>query len=63
MKGSKTLSKLWANDDDIKTMVTEYAKVSSEDVAQCVKKAQMYNTKHKNRINMKKRLKGVEVVD
>ena len=59
----KNFNKLWANDDDIKTMAKEYALVSNKDARNCIKIAQNYNTKHKNKINMKKRLKGIEVVD
>lgn len=59
----KNFNKLWANDVDIRTMILEYAKIAHEDTEKSVQIAQNYNTKHKNRINMKKRLKGVEVVD
>ena len=59
----KNFNKLWAKDDEIEIMAKEYAKVSNEDEAYCIKTAKNYNTKHKNKINMKKRLKGIEVVD
>jgi len=59
----KNFNKLWAKDDEIETMAKEYARVSSEDEMKCIQTAQNYNTKHKNKINMKKRLKGIEVVD
>ena len=59
----KNFNKLWANDEDIKTIAKEYATISNEDQDNCIKIAQSYNTKHKNKINMKKRLKGIEVVD
>jgi len=59
----KNFNKLWANDEDIETIATEYAKISKEEKEKCVQIAQDYNTKHKNKINMKKRLKGIPVVD
>ncbi len=59
----KNFNKLWTNDDEIKTMAQEYALISNNDATQCIKTAQEYNTNHKNKINMKKRLKGIEVVD
>ncbi|WP_455755660.1 lipopolysaccharide kinase InaA family protein [Sulfurimonas sp.] len=59
----KNFNKLWAKDDEIETMAKEYARVSNEDESKCIQIAQNYNTKHKNKINMKKRLKGIEVVD
>ena len=59
----KNFSKLWASDEALTTMLKEYAKVANEDEKRCVKDGLAYNTKHKNRINMKKRLKGIEVVD
>lgn len=59
----KNFNKLWAKDDEIKTIATEYAKISNNDTNLCVKTAQTYNTNHKNKINMKKRIKGIKVVD
>ena len=59
----KNFSKLWAIDEEIEVIAKEYAKISGEDESYCVKIAQDFNTKHKNRINMKKRLKGIDVVD
>ncbi len=59
----KNFSKLWALDEEVAVMATEYAKISGENENYCVKTAQNFNTKHKNKINMKKRLKGIKVVD
>ncbi len=59
----KNFNKLWAKDDEIAIMSEEYAIISNEDKDYCVQTATAYNTKHKNKINMKKRLKGIEVVD
>lgn len=59
----KNFNKLWANDDDIKTIATEYANIIDENIEECVSIAQGFNTKHKNKINIKKRLKGIKVVD
>ncbi len=59
----KNFSKLWASDEALTTILKEYAKVANEDEALCLQTGLEYNTKHKNRINMKKRLKGIKVVD
>jgi serine/threonine protein kinase len=59
----KNFSKLWASEEALTIMLKEYAQVSKEDEKQCVSAGLAYNTKHKNKINMKKRLKGIEVVD
>lgn len=56
-------SKLWAKDEYLEVMIKEYATLMKADVDECVSKAIEYNQKHKNKINMKKRLKGIEVVD
>lgn len=59
----KNFNKLWANDKDLTIIIKEYAKLLNEDKDICLKLALKYNQKHKNKINMKKRLKGVKVVD
>lgn len=59
----KNFSKLWAVDEEIAVIAKEYAKISGEDEGYCIKTAQNFNTKHKNKINMKKKLKGIPVVD
>ena len=59
----KNFSKLWANNDELTIMAKEYAKVSNTEEIICIEKMLYYNTKHKNKINMKKRLKGIKVVD
>jgi len=56
-------NKLWAKDEYLKIMINEYARLIDANVDDCVSKAITYNQKHKNKINMKKRLKGIEVVD
>jgi len=56
-------SKLWAKDEYLEIMIKEYALLMNANVEECVSKAIGYNQKHKNKINMKKRLKGIEVVD
>jgi len=56
-------NKLWAKDEYLEIMIKEYALLMNADVSECVSKAIEYNQKHKNKINMKKRLKGIEVVD
>lgn len=59
----KNFSKLWAKDDDLKTIIKEYAKLIDKDGQSCIESALKYSQAHKDRKNMKKRLRGVEVVD
>ncbi len=59
----KNFNKLWAKDEYLTIMIKEYALISREDENKCLDIALKYNQKHKDRINMKKRLKGIEVVD
>ena len=59
----KNFNKLWANNDEITTIAKEYAKIIQEDENKCIQIALNYNIKHKNKMNMKKRLKGQKVVD
>jgi hypothetical protein len=56
-------SKLWAQDIYLEIIVKEYARLINADEKECVSKAIKYNQKHKNKMNMKKRLKGIVVVD
>lgn len=59
----KNFAKLWAKDDDLKIIIKEYAKLINEDEQSCIEIALKYSQAHKDRKNMKKRLRGVEVVD
>ncbi|NQY25352.1 MAG: hypothetical protein HRT41_15120 [Campylobacteraceae bacterium] len=59
----KNFSKLWAKDKDLKIIVEEYAKIAKIDKVEAIRKAIYYSQKHKDKINMKKRLRGVPVVD
>lgn len=59
----KNFSKLWASDEDLKTIVKEYSKLIKEDELECVKIALKFSHKQKNKINAKKRLRGEKVVD
>ena len=59
----KNFNKLWAKDSEITTIAKEYANICNEDEEECVNVALKYNTRHKNKMNMKKRLKGIKVVD
>jgi len=59
----KNFSKLWINDHDLKTVVYLYANLLNEDKEVCYEMALRYSHKLKNKVNMKKRLKGIEVVD
>ena len=59
----KNFNKLWAKDEYLTNMIKEYAVLCNEDETKCLNIALGYNQKHKDKINMKKRLKGIEVVD
>ncbi len=59
----KNFNKLWAKDEYLTIMIKEYALISNEDENECLNIVLKYNQKHKDKINMKKRLKGIEVVD
>ena len=59
----QNFNKLWANDEQISIIAKEYAKTCSEDENKCIKLALQYNTKHKNKMRLKRRLKGKKIVD
>ncbi len=59
----KNFAKLWARDEDLKIIITEYAKLSKIDTQKAIILACKYSQKHKDRKNLKKRLKGLPVVD
>ncbi len=59
----KNFSKLWAKDEDMSIIVKEYAKIINKDEKYCIKKAIHFSQKNKDFKNLKKRLKGKEVVD
>lgn len=59
----KNFSKLWISDTDITIVADKYAELLNADKSLCLDTALKYSRKHKNKINMKKRLKGIEVVD
>ncbi|MEA3288892.1 MAG: hypothetical protein U9Q04_01820, partial [Campylobacterota bacterium] len=59
----KNFSKLWMKDEDLKTVAKEYASLINIHEVDAEAKALRYSHAHKARINLKKRLKGIEVVD
>jgi len=59
----KNFSKLWMLDDDMKIIAKEYAKLIQEDEKICVDLTLKHSQALKRKINMKKRLKGIPVVD
>ncbi|WP_304546538.1 lipopolysaccharide kinase InaA family protein [Sulfurimonas microaerophilic] len=59
----KNFSKLWMRDKDMEIIAKEYAKLLKEDETKCIDLAIDYSRALKRKINMKKRLKGIEVVD
>jgi len=60
---AKSFAKLWAKDEDLQIIANQYAKACNIDQNSFTKLALHYSQKHKNKINFKKRLKGVKVVD
>ena len=56
-------SKLWAKNSDLEVIIKEYAKLIGHDESECIEKALKFSQEHKDRKNMKKRLKGKKVVD
>jgi len=59
----KNFAKLWMNDADMTIVASEYAKLMKQNEAKCIEIALKYSQNHKDRKNMKKRLKGEKVVD
>ncbi len=59
----KNFAKLWAKEEDLKIIIKAYAHISKHDEYYCTQKALYFSQRHKNRKNMKKRLKGKAVVD
>ena len=59
----KNFAKLWLLDEDMETIVKSYAKHINEDEQKCLSIALKYSHTLKNKVNMKKRLKGIPVVD
>ena len=59
----KNFNKLWANNAEITTIAREYAKICNEDEDKCIEIALHHKTKHKNKMRLKKRLKGQKLVD
>ena len=59
----KNFSKLWARDEDLKTIVEEYSKLIDSDEEGCIRIALKESQAHKDRKNAKKRLRGEAVVD
>lgn len=60
---AKSFSKLWANDEDLKTVSNEYAKIYGVNEELFTKKTLYYSHQLKRKMNFKKRLKGERVVD
>lgn len=59
----KNFSQLWAKDEDLKTIISCYAKLVNIQDELLFGDALSYSQKHKDIKNFKKRLKGREVVD
>jgi len=59
----KNFAKLWLLDEDLTTIIKKYAELIHEDEEKSVQIALKYSQALKRKINMKKRLKGIEVVD
>ena len=59
----KNFSKLWIGDEDLKIVIKEYAKVYQQNESDLLNLALKYSHALKRRINFKKRLKGIKIVD
>jgi len=59
----RNFAKLWAKDNDLKIITNEYAKIINEDQNKLFQIAQKYSQAHKDKQNLKKRLKGKKVTD
>ncbi|PLY14331.1 hypothetical protein [Sulfurimonas xiamenensis] len=59
----KNFSMLWAKNDDLAIIIKEYAKLVKNDANSCITTALKYSQAHKDKKNMKKRVRGVKVVD
>lgn len=56
-------AKLWASDEDLTLILSHYATLANLDVSTFVKEGLKASHAHKAKINFKKRLRGVNVVD
>jgi len=59
----ENFSKLWAKDDDLKIIIKSYVPFIDMDEAKAISLALNASQKHKDKKNLKKRLKGKKVVD
>jgi serine/threonine protein kinase len=59
----KNFAKLWISDKDLKIVIEAYSKYKNLDFEKCYNLALEASHKLKNKVNMKKRIKGIEVVD
>ena len=59
----KNFAKLWLPDEDMKIIAASYAKLMDANEEECINIAKEYSHRLKSRVNMKKRLKGIPVVD
>ena len=59
----ENFSKLWAQDNDLSLIVDAYAKLIEMDAKEAFNIALQASQKHKDKKNLKKRLKGKKVVD
>ena len=59
----QNFAKLWANDEDLRLIVTAYAKLIDIPEEEAFDIALQASKKHKDKKNLKKRLKGKKVVD
>jgi len=57
----KNFSKLWISDEDLRVVISEYEKLVNQ--KNLYPKALKYSHALKAKVNFKKRLKGIEVVD
>ena len=59
----QNFNKLWADDNDLTIIAKEYAHQINNSEENCIRMALHYNNKHKNKMRLKRRLKGQKLVD
>jgi serine/threonine protein kinase len=59
----KNFAKLWMKDDDLIIVAKEYSGLIGMNESEATQKALQFSQAHKDKINMKKRIKGIPVVD
>ena len=59
----ENFSKLWAKENDLMFIIEAYAKISNIDKDEAIAIALEASQKHKDKVNLKKKLKGKKIVN